>query len=342
MKKKLKITILGGGSWGTVLANIAAENGSDVSLWLRDQALSYEINKHHRNSKYVPSLELSENLTSTTLMSEALDETNLIIICVPSSSFRLVLNEAKKFISKDAFLISATKGIEGKGFKLMSQIMEEELGSKNFIGVLSGPNLALEISLGHLSGTVIASKHKELKQLTSRVFNTSSFRVYTSDDYFGVELGGALKNIYALACGIADGLGGGENTEGMIITRGLAEMSRFAVALGADPMTFLGLSGVGDLITTCASPLSRNHAVGKYIGEGKTLDEALRLIGQTAEGLKTLKLVRIKSIELELKMPIVDSLYRIIFENEPLDGSVEKLLGKDELKDVEFSTNLKS
>jgi len=342
MKKKLKITILGGGSWGTVLANVAAENGSDVSLWMRDQSLSSEINNNHRNLKYIPSLELSEKLKSTTSLQEALDKTSLIIICVPSNSFRLVLNNAMGFIPNKAFLISATKGIEEKGFKLMSQVMEEEIGSEHPIGVLSGPNLALEISQGHLSGTVIASHDEELKETISEVFNTSSFRVYTSKDTFGVELGGALKNIYALACGIADGLGGGENTEGMIITRGLAEMSRFAVALGADPMTFLGLSGVGDLITTCASPLSRNHAVGKYIGEGKTLDEALRLIGQTAEGLKTLKLVHIKSIELELKMPIVDSLYRIIFENEPLDGSVEKLLGKDELKDVEFSTNIKS
>ena len=217
----------------------------------------------------------------------------------------------------------------------MSQILENEIKSHD-IGVISGPNLALEISQNQLTGTVIASKSKKLTEECIKIFASDSFRIYTNSDPYGVELGGALKNIYAIACGIADGLQSGENTVGMIMTRGLAEMSRFAVNQGADPMTFLGLSGVGDLITTCASPLSRNHAFGKLIGKGYQVDEAQKEIGQTTEGLKTLKVVWNKSKEEGVDMPIVNSLYKIIYENEPLEGSIEKVLGTDQPKDVEF------
>ena len=170
-----------------------------------------------------------------------------------------------------------------------------------------------------------------------KIFSSKNFKVYTSKDPYGVELGGALKNIYAIACGIADGLNSGENTIGMIMTRGLAEMSRFAVNQGANPMTFLGLSGVGDLITTCASPLSRNHAFGKLIGEGLSVDDAKTKIGQTTEGIKTLRVVWKKAKEETVPMPIVDSLYKLIYKNEDLNNSIEKVLGTDQLKDVEFS-----
>ena len=203
--------------------------------------------------------------------------------------------------------------------------------------MISGPNLAIEISQGQLTGTVIASKNKNLREEYKKIFSSNSFRVYSNTDPYGVELGGALKNIYAIACGVADGLEAGENTVGMIMTRGLAEMSRFAVNLGANPMTFLGLSGVGDLITTCASPLSRNHAFGKLIGKGFKAEEAQKEIGQTIEGLKTLKIVWNKSRKEGLDMPIVNSLYKIIYENEPLNGSIEKVIGTDQAKDVEFS-----
>ena len=233
-------------------------------------------------------------------------------------------------------MISATKGIEEEGFLLMSQILENETKGHD-IGVISGPNLAQEISLNQLTGTVIASKSRVLQDECIKVFSSDSFRLYTNDDPYGVELGGALKNIYAIACGIADGLDSGENTVGMIMTRGLAEMSRFAVNQGADPMTFLGLSGVGDLITTCASPLSRNHALGKLIGKGLAIDEAQKEIGQTTEGLKTLKVVWEKAKEEGIEMPIVNSLYKIIYGKESLDGSITKVLGTDQPKDVEFS-----
>ena len=331
---KKEIAVLGGGSWGTVLANLAAINGNKVTLWMRDEANVESINTNSLNKKYLPDYLLDRRLIATSNI-EDIESSLLVLFCVPSSSFREVLLKSIKHVNPEALLISATKGIEEKGFLLMSQILENEIKSHD-IGVISGPNLALEISQNQLTGTVIASKSKKLTEECIKIFASDSFRIYTNSDPYGVELGGALKNIYAIACGIADGLQSGENTVGMIMTRGLAEMSRFAVNQGADPMTFLGLSGVGDLITTCASPLSRNHAFGKLIGKGYQVDEAQKEIGQTTEGLKTLKVVWNKSKEEGVDMPIVNSLYKIIYENEPLEGSIEKVLGTDQPKDVEF------
>ena len=331
---KKEIAVLGGGSWGTVLANLAAINGNKVTLWMRDEANVESINTNSLNKKYLPDYLLDRRLIATSNI-EDIESSLLVLFCVPSSSFREVLLKSIKYVNPEALLISATKGIEEKGFLLMSQILENEIKSHD-IGVISGPNLALEISQNQLTGTVIASKSKKLTEECIKIFASDSFRIYTNSDPYGVELGGALKNIYAIACGIADGLQSGENTVGMIMTRGLAEMSRFAVNQGADPMTFLGLSGVGDLITTCASPLSRNHAFGKLIGKGYQVDEAQKEIGQTTEGLKTLKVVWNKSKEERVDMPIVNSLYKIIYENEPLEGSIEKVLGTDQPKDVEF------
>ena len=331
---KKEIAVLGGGSWGTVLANLAAINGNKVTLWMRDEANVESINTNSLNKKYLPDYLLDRRLIATSNI-EDIESSSLVLFCVPSSSFREVLLKSIKYVNPEALLISATKGIEEKGFLLMSQILENEIKSHD-IGVISGPNLALEISQNQLTGTVIASKSKKLREECIKIFASDSFRIYTNSDPYGVELGGALKNIYAIACGIADGLQSGENTVGMIMTRGLAEMSRFAVNRGADPMTFLGLSGVGDLITTCASPLSRNHAFGKLIGKGFQVDEAQKEIGQTTEGLKTLKVVWNKSKEEGVDMPIVNSLYKIIYENEPLEGSIKKVLGTDQPKDVEF------
>ena len=331
---KKEIAVLGGGSWGTVLANLAAINGNKVTLWMRDEANVESINTNSLNKKYLPDYLLDRRLIATSNI-EDIESSSLVLFCVPSSSFREVLLKSIKYVNPEALLISATKGIEEKGFLLMSQILENEIKSHD-IGVISGPNLALEISQNQLTGTVIASKSKKLTEECIKIFASDSFRIYTNSDPYGVELGGALKNIYAIACGIADGLQSGENTVGMIMTRGLAEMSRFAVNQGADPMTFLGLSGVGDLITTCASPLSRNHAFGKLIGKGYQVDEAQKEIGQTTEGLKTLKVVWNKSKEEGVDMPIVNSLYKIIYENDPLEGSIKKVLGTDQPKDVEF------
>ena len=331
---KNKLSVLGGGSWGTVLAYLASLNGNEVTLWMRDEEVAKEINNTKINSRYLPNLTLGSNLTATTEISD-ISDSGIIIFCIPSDAFREVSDLASKYIKEESFLVTATKGVEKHGFSLMSNILEDYF-PRNAIGVLSGPNLAEEIASNHLSGTVIASENEILAQSVIASLSTEFFRVYENDDPYGVEMGGALKNIYAIACGIADGLDSGENTVGMIMTRGLGEMGRLASELGANPQTFLGLSGVGDLITTCASPLSRNHQFGKLIGKGMSVDEAKIQIGQTIEGLKTLKVVKIISDEQKVKMPIVDSLYKIIYKGNSLDGSIQNVLGQDMIKDVEF------
>ena len=328
------ISVLGGGSWGTVLAYLASLNGNQVNLWMRDNDLAETINNTRINKRYLPNLDLGKNITASSQI-EDIKESDLIIFCVPSDAFRDVSLLASSFINENTFLVTATKGVEKDDFSLMSKILEEYY-SKNLIGILSGPNLAEEIANHHLSGTVIASKHKTLRDEVIQNLSTDFFRIYENDDPYGVEMGGALKNIYAIACGIADGLNSGENTIGMIMTRGLGEMSRLATDLGANPQTFLGLAGVGDLITTCASPLSRNHQFGKYIGEGLSVEEAKKKIGQTIEGLKTLKVVKNISDKHGVEMPIVDSLYKIIYKGTNLDGSIQNVLGQDMIKDVEF------
>ena len=334
MKSK-NISVLGGGSWGTVLANLAASNQHSVTLWMRDSSVIDEVNRTKRNSKYLPQLELEEGIKATDDIS-TIGNSELIIFCIPSDSFREVSQIASKHIGKTTQLVTATKGVEKEKFNLMSQVLNEYMVD-NPLGILSGPNLAKEIAEKQLSGTVIASKDVYLKKNVIEILGTDFFRVYENDDPYGVEMGGAIKNIYAIACGIADGLNSGENTVGMIMTRGLGEMSRLAVALGANPQTFLGLSGVGDLITTCASPLSRNHKFGKYIGEGLSVESATDEIGQTVEGLKTLKVVKVLADERNINMPIVDSLYKIIYKGKDLNGSIQNILGEDQIKDVEFS-----
>ena len=333
MKSK-NISVLGGGSWGTVLANLASSNQHNVTLWMRDSELVKEVNKSRRNSKYLPELKLEGNIKATEDIS-LINSSEMVIFCIPSDSFREVSKKASEYINKSVQLVTATKGVEKDKFNLMSQVLNEHMAN-NPVGILSGPNLAQEIATKQLSGTVIASKDKVLQKNVIDILGSDSFRVYENDDPYGVEMGGAIKNIYAIACGVADGLNSGENTVGMIMTRGLGEMSRLAVELGANPQTFLGLSGVGDLITTCASPLSRNHKFGKYIGEGHSVESATDKIGQTVEGLKTLKVVKVLSDERNINMPIVDSLYKIIYKGENLNGSIQNILGEDLIKDVEF------
>ena len=307
-----KISILGGGSWGTVLSNLACNSSTEVLLWLRDREVANEINSSFTNIKYLPNKKLNPNIKASVNI-EDIENSQVLIYCIPSEAFRDVVQLSQPYVSKDAFLVTATKGVERERFCLMSKVLEEYF--TNPVGILSGPNLAQEIVENHLTGTVIASKSKQLQDIIVSIFQSDSFRVYKNNDPNGVELGGTLKNIYALACGIADGLDCGENTIGMIMTRGLGEMSRFAESLGANPKTFLGLSGVGDLITTCASPLSRNHKIGKYLGQGLNLEDAQDKIGQTVEGIRTLNIVWEQANKLGVNMPIVNSLYKIIFKN---------------------------
>ena len=330
------VAVLGGGSFGTAIANIVADNDHQVGVWLRDTALVEQCQLSGENVKYLPGYPLNSEVQFTNELKELCTQAEIIFLAIPSKSFRSVLQQIKPFISPGQIVISTAKGIEEKGFYLMSQVIEQELGAAK-IGVLSGPNLAVEIAQRKLTATVIASRNEEVRKTIQTLLSQPYFRVYSNEDVFGVELGGALKNVYAIAAGMADALGMGENTKGMLITRSLAEMSRMAATLGGNPSTFLGLSGVGDLVVTCSSPLSRNYQLGYLLGEGLSLEEANAKLNQTVEGVNTVRLVRNKAQELDLYMPLVAGMYAILFDGQDLKTVISGLMMGEHADDVEFS-----
>ncbi|MCG8413259.1 MAG: NAD(P)H-dependent glycerol-3-phosphate dehydrogenase [Pseudomonadales bacterium] len=333
-----KIAVIGGGSFGTVIANITALNGHSVMFWMRSEELVQEVNEKHENSQYLPGYKLSELVVATHDMEAAVADSDLVFVAVPSGSFRSVVQQLVSCVSSNTMLVSTTKGIEAGSFKLMSQILSEESPDSQ-VGVLSGPNLAKEIAAGHLTGTVIASPHEAVRETVKEVLKSEHFRVYTNDDMFGVELGGSLKNIYAIIAGMAEAIGLGHNTNSMLVTRSLTEMARFGSELGADPMTFLGLSGVGDLVVTCSTPLSRNFRIGQALGRGKSIDEAVAEVGQVAEGVNTVKLVKEKADKMNVYMPLVTGLYKIIYEQESIRNIMSSLMLSEQALDVEFAAS---
>ncbi len=329
-----KIVVLGGGSFGTAIANISSENDNSVFQWMRDAERADEINAIHENKRYMPGYKLNETLVATNDISVAKDA-EVVFFSIPSKSFREVVEKVKPYISAEQLLVSTTKGIEPGSFKLMSQILSEEFPD-NPVGVLSGPNLAKEVGNHQLTATVIASDSARIRARVQELLGCRYFRVYANVDKFGVELGGALKNIYAIISGLASAMGMGENTKAMLITRSLAEMNRFAESLGANPLTFLGLAGVGDLIVTCTSPLSRNFRVGFEVGKGKKLEEAITELGEVAEGVNTLLQVKSKAEELGIYMPLVAGLHAILFENRRIDEVITQLMLAQQSTDVDF------
>lgn len=335
MSQASHIAVLGGGSFGTVIANIMAEKGIVVRQWMRDQERVDEINIHRCNSRYLPDYPLAKDLEATTELSYVLEHAEVVFISVPSHAVRDVVRQSAPYLNPEQMLISTTKGIEAETFSLMSEIIANEIVNAR-VGVLSGPNLAKEIAQRQLTATVIASQDEALRARIQQLLHCPYFRVYASTDTYGVELGGTLKNIYAIAAGMSAALGMGENTRSMLITRSLAEMSRFAVSMGANPMTFLGLAGVGDLIVTCMSPLSRNFRVGFALGEGKSLDEAVSVLGEVAEGVNTLHQVRDKALKNEIYMPLVSGLYEVVFNAAPVADIARSMMTNVQSSDVEF------
>ena len=335
MTSQHRVAVIGGGSFGTVLADIVAHNGYPVRLWMRDEALAQEIRDTRVNLRYVPDLTLHADLEIVTDLEACISQADTIIFSVPSKAFRQLLDLAKDYISADQYLVTTAKGIEPERFLLMSQVLEVYFPN-NPVGVISGPNLAKEVAAKQLTGTVIASDSEQLRQTVQDVLQCSFFRVYASNDRYGTELGGALKNIYAIAAGLSAAMGMGENTRSMLLTRSLAEMSRLAVHMGANPMTFLGLAGVGDLIVTCMSPLSRNYRVGYALGQGKSLEEAVSALGEVAEGVNTLALVKAKADQLQINMPIVDGLYALVYQGADITTVAQSLMARDQTSDVEF------
>lgn len=329
-----KIVVLGGGSFGTAVANISAENDNVVFQWMRDSERAKQINTLRENTRYMPGYKLNDGLTATDDISIAQDA-EVIFFSVPSKSVRDVIQKVKPYINAKQLLISTTKGIENGTFKLMSEVLSEEFPD-NSIGVLSGPNLAKEVGDHQLTATVIASDCPDIRTRVQELLGCRYFRVYANTDTYGVELGGALKNIYAIISGMAGALGMGENTKSMLITRSLAEMSRFAEEMGANPLTFLGLAGVGDLIVTCTSPLSRNYRVGYEVGKGKALEKAVEELGEVAEGVNTLLQVKAKAEEKGIYMPLVAGLHAILFEKKDISDVINRLMLAQQSTDVEF------
>ena len=330
----LKIAVLGGGSFGTAMANLSSKNGCEVTLWVRDKRSVKSMQKTHINKKYLPDHKLDERLQFTHDLQAAVKGKDLIFVAVPSAAFRETLQKIAPFISAQA-IVSLTKGMEKDTFALMSDVIADELPNVAF-GVMSGPNLAKEIMNNMPSATVIASQSAALRLAVQTALHSAFFRVFASDDLIGVELGGALKNIYAIAMGMAAAYDIGENTKAMILTRALAEMSRFGVQAGANPLTFLGLSGVGDLYATCSSTLSRNYQIGNMLGRGMSLDQAIKKLGQTAEGINTIQQVNEKAMKAGIYMPITHGLHDIIYEDKAPLGVALNLMEAGFRSDVEF------
>lgn len=291
------------------MAHLCAHNAPTM-LWARDDETVQQINEANRNHRYLSGFELHADLTASTDLQEVLDRADLLVMGVPSQAFRETLRAAKPYVRAWIPVVSLTKGFELDTGMRMTEVIHDELPGHP-VGVLTGPNLAKEILAGAAAASVVAMHDFNVARSLQEVFTTNLFRVYTNHDLVGCELGGALKNVVAIASGMADGLGAGDNTRAAVITRGLAEMTRLGVALGGEPMTFAGLTGMGDLIATCISPQSRNRTVGQRLGEGLSIDEVIAEMNQVAEGVKSCRIVQAKGRELGVETPIADQVVAV-------------------------------
>ncbi|MFT4971617.1 MAG: glycerol-3-phosphate dehydrogenase (NAD(P)+), partial [Saprospiraceae bacterium] len=301
-----------GGSWGTTVASLTARN-CPTTLWARNQATVDEINQHHTNRKYLPGAKLTASLKASNSIEETVKNADVIVMGIPSQHFRSVLQTARPFIRPWVPIVSLSKGLETGTKMRMTQIIEAEMPGHP-AGVLTGPNLAKEIMKGQAAASVIAMVDDTIAEALRPVFQTGLFRVYTNSDVVGCELGGALKNIMAIATGMGDGAHAGDNTRAAIITRGLAELTRLGVAMGGKPATFAGLAGMGDMVATCTSTQSRNHRVGFELGQGKTLDEIIAGMSEVAEGVKSAKAVMELANQYQVEMPIATEVYKVLYE----------------------------
>jgi glycerol-3-phosphate dehydrogenase (NAD(P)+) len=326
-----KIGIIGAGSWGTTLANLLADNGAEATLWVYEEELLRELKEKRRNDLYLPGIALNEVLQYTGSLEEAVGGKQIILWVTPSQAFRKIFNEALPFLPAEAIHVSASKGIENETLKRLSEIAAEQnpaVTEQNF-AVLSGPSFAAEVCRKLPTAVVVAARSPKSATSIQKIMATPHFRIYTSQDVVGVELGGALKNVIAVAAGIADGLGYGSNTRAALITRGLAEMMRLGVLMGAQPITFSGLSGIGDLVLTCTSSMSRNYTVGFQLGRGKSLQEILREMNAVAEGVFTTSSAFFLSQNYQVAMPITRAVYQILYENRPAPQAVQDLMGRE-------------
>jgi glycerol-3-phosphate dehydrogenase (NAD(P)+) len=322
------VAVLGSGAFGTALAKVLADQGNPTMLWSRRAELAEAINATHTNERYLPSAILPGCLTATADLATALVDAELVLFVVPSHATRKVVGDAKALLPADALICSATKGIENDSLMLMSEVMVDVLGeeAKPRLTFLSGPSFAKEIAAGVPTAVTVAGADQAAAERVQREFATANLRMYYTHDVPGVECGGALKNVIAIAAGAIDGLGGGLNTQAALMTRGLAEIGRLAAAKGAAPMTLAGLSGMGDLVLTCTGSLSRNRTVGVQLGKGRKLNDILESLGHVAEGVKTTKSAYDLGQQLDIELPITDEVYKVLYEDKPAKQAVVDLM----------------
>lgn len=334
----MKITLCGGGSWGTAIARLLSNKGHELNFYIRNKEVIEDIRKNKENTKYLPGAKFGKEINLTNNLDSVLQDIDVFIIAVPTSSIREVLTNIKGKISNETIIVNLSKGIEVESLDRISEISAEILKDNPFVA-LSGPSHAEEVGKDIPTTLVASSENLKVAQTIQHEFSTPIFRIYTNPDLVGVEMGGALKNIIALAAGMNDGLAYGDNSKAALMTRGIYEMSKLGISLGANPHTFNGLSGIGDLIVTCTSMHSRNRRAGILIGEGKSMEEACNEVGQVVEGVKTVKsaykLAKIKNIE----MPITNALYKVLYEGYDPNKAVYELMtreNKDEIEQIFF------
>lgn len=323
----MKVGLLGGGSWGTTVASMVARNTNTI-MWARNEHAVREINDKHTNEKYLPGAKLTASLKATDSIKTAVHDADVVVMAVPSQSFRGVMQQASEHIRPWVPIISLSKGLENGSHMRMTEIIESIMPGHP-VGVLTGPNLAREIMSGQAAAGVIAMVDEAIATALQQLFRTGLFRVYTNTDVVGCELGGALKNVIAIAAGMGDGAGAGDNTRAAVITRGLAELTRLGVAMGGKRKTFAGLAGMGDLVATCISPLSRNRHVGIQLGKGRPLKDIIDEMSMVAEGVKSCKVVMQLSQKYGLEMPISYEVYKVLYEGANVSEAFRGLLRHD-------------
>jgi glycerol-3-phosphate dehydrogenase (NAD(P)+) len=334
----MKIGVVGGGSWGTALAKLLSSEGSGhaVTLWCRDGALAAEISRRHENPRYLPGIPLPQKLQATADLGAALADAEMVVAVPPSHAMREVLGRARSLMPPRVIVVSASKGVEDGSFKTMSAVLSEALpGHAGRVGVLSGPGFAKEVAAGLPTAVTAAAETPEVARTIQETFTRPTFRVYTSTDIVGVELGGAIKNVIAMAAGVSDGLGLGHSTRAALITRGLAETTRLAVKLGADPRTLAGLSGLGDLVLTCTGDLSRNRAVGLRLGRGERLEAILAGMTMVAEGVRNTRSIRELARSAGIDMPITEQMFLLLYEGKSPIQAVGDLMTRQLKAEVE-------
>lgn len=322
-----KIAVIGAGGWGLALGLLLRENKNEVIFWCYDEKEKNDILQHRENKRCLPGIKIPNEIEFTCSMESALKQADVAIVAVPSKAIRSTAKLMKPAIAKETIIVNVSKGIEEESLLCLADVIQEEIA--NPVVVLSGPSHAEEVAR-HIPTTVtVSSTHMEQARIIQELFMNQYFRVYTNDDLIGVELGGALKNVIALAAGIVQGMGYGDNTKAALITRGIAEMTRLGVAMGGKQATFAGLTGIGDLVVTCTSGYSRNRRAGELVGQGYTIDEAMKEVNMVVEGVPTTKAAYALMQKYQVEMPILSAIYDVLFKNQPVKETIDRLMMRD-------------